>query len=1666
MSNRLKCILLFTIFAIFSIFGMKAEAASYDAVQVAAPGDVITQPPSGARERYLVSASEGVYYLYDAEGEEALFSSESCIDILSYSSYAEYCLDDIEIKEALVLSSGDYILSGSATAFDGIVIFGECIATLSRLDLELVGEGISIMGGSLTVENATIEAEDSVAIEVGYSYSSSLTITGGEICTSSDLPALSIKMGRAVIIGAGIKSEAGAGIYNLGSLFLSGNCEIIGKRYDIITEHPINLSYDGEELLGEIRLQYNGEFENGSMSEILRNCTEDSVSLVSVYDKRAREYELSFFESYNGVLERNFAAVYLPFSVRVFDGDTLRATYYYLKDEFPGSLVPPEKVGYVHRGFYLDEDFSEELSPSTLLTYDLDLYLKYDLIPPELSLHSMSFTYDASEHILSFSSLSHPLEDGGIFRLEWFYNGESLGNIDGGVSLFNVSDSGRYYCTVTFLYGKDSVSVTTPEVSVSILKKAVEIPTVLPKRYNGRLQLPDINSTLFYTVTADGGVDVGKYPVYISLTDSENYAFLGTEESEITLYFEIERSENRFLATPSILDTYANFPLNPSAYAEFGEVIFKYTDRIDGEYSLTPPSLPGEYYVIAEVYETENYQGIVSVPIPFNIIPERVTSLSVISPPNKSDYVAFEEFSPEGLVLELAYNSGRRESVDGNAVSIFYQSASSLRFGDNAVIAVYLGLSAVVPVSVARAEYDISSLSFPPLTVTYDGEFHTAALLGELPVGMDGLSLCARIDGGGSDVGVYTVYLEFTSDSKNYIIPEPITAVLTITPFEVAVVWGDREFIYDGKAKLPSAYFINELGSKITLTPSGVVTNATESAVATVTEPSDNYRFLNPTASFSVAKADFDLSGICWSAEKIVYCGTPVSVTLSGLPDGLQVIGYTDNTGTDVGNYLAKALFSFDTRNYNPPEIPHYNWDIIPCEYDISGIFFNDIEIVYDGYMHYPTLVGEMPIGLDGIALEYSFSAGALHASDEKYEVKLIFNTESKNYNVPEPMVAYVRVTAKRIRVIWEYGTAVYDGELHSPTAISDECDIVVTGGAVGAGKYTAYASAVSTDFEVINDCFDFEIKKAQNSFTALPEIESFYESEAPSPSGTAKEGEVIFEYFRDIECTIRAEIPLSFGVYYMRATAPESENYTELVYEPVEFEVKRVLPIGIEIALNKTTFAAYERVLPSDFVLTAVYNDGSRAEIPHTDIVIEYKSADSLRVKDESFTVRWGDLSLKCEVNVIRADYDLSGIKWENTEAVFDGEIKHPVLVGLPTGVSVKEYIGGDRYAGEYAVSAVLDYDTENYNPPEIAPCSFRITPSIVSIPELESAIYNGKAVTVRLNSDLYEAQAAEMINAGKYTVYLKLIDGKNYIFENGESVAVADFVIEKMPIEVKIEDLTVYLFEREGMPEYSLITEGYSEDTLALYYEVDGEFIHIYTANPNYEIIGNPARIIRSSRLSPEAREAVTLTLIILLLLILSILIFIKYKDCILDRIARARCKRNMERMDGMDSRGITEGKAPNVLEDLPVSTGMELIPLKCERDFMTVNQERADSLISDSLAKSLLRRERETVYTSGYKRGVVNVDTLSESFDAGEVINLNDMKKKRIVSQDTLSVKVLARGRIDKPLSVKANAFSLSAVKMIALSGGEAIRVSTKYDKRWREKNKDTIEKDTGV
>ena len=68
------------------------------------------------------------------------------------------------------------------------------------------------------------------------------------------------------------------------------------------------------------------------------------------------------------------------------------------------------------------------------------------------------------------------------------------------------------------------------------------------------------------------------------------------------------------------------------------------------------------------------------------------------------------------------------------------------------------------------------------------------------------------------------------------------------------------------------------------------------------------------------------------------------------------------------------------------------------------------------------------------------------------------------------------------------------------------------------------------------------------------------------------------------------------------------------------------------------------------------------------------------------------------------------------------------------------------------------------------------------------------------------------------------------------------------------------------------------------------------------------------------------------------------------------------------------------------------------------------------------------------------VVNLDALSERFDAGVEVTPERMRERGLVGRSG-PVKVLARGDISKALTVRAHKFSGKAAEKIAAAGGRA-------------------------
>lgn len=109
-------------------------------------------------------------------------------------------------------------------------------------------------------------------------------------------------------------------------------------------------------------------------------------------------------------------------------------------------------------------------------------------------------------------------------------------------------------------------------------------------------------------------------------------------------------------------------------------------------------------------------------------------------------------------------------------------------------------------------------------------------------------------------------------------------------------------------------------------------------------------------------------------------------------------------------------------------------------------------------------------------------------------------------------------------------------------------------------------------------------------------------------------------------------------------------------------------------------------------------------------------------------------------------------------------------------------------------------------------------------------------------------------------------------------------------------------------------------------------------------------------------------------------------------------------------------------------------------------SVSANEAEGLITDATAKQLMALAdiREGSALSPGKRTYVNLDTISANYEEGDIVDLASLKAKGLVDKKAASCKILARGTLDKSLTVEAADFSLAAIKMIAITGGKVVRI----------------------
>ena len=98
-----------------------------------------------------------------------------------------------------------------------------------------------------------------------------------------------------------------------------------------------------------------------------------------------------------------------------------------------------------------------------------------------------------------------------------------------------------------------------------------------------------------------------------------------------------------------------------------------------------------------------------------------------------------------------------------------------------------------------------------------------------------------------------------------------------------------------------------------------------------------------------------------------------------------------------------------------------------------------------------------------------------------------------------------------------------------------------------------------------------------------------------------------------------------------------------------------------------------------------------------------------------------------------------------------------------------------------------------------------------------------------------------------------------------------------------------------------------------------------------------------------------------------------------------------------------------------------------------------EEADEMITDDVALAVAEREKGA--GEGY-RSYINLGVIDKNFNSGDTITLSVLKERKLINKKVQRLKVLADGELTKPITVKAESYSVQAIKMIELTGGTVI------------------------
>ncbi len=649
--------------------------------------------------------------------------------------------------------------------------------------------------------------------------------------------------------------------------------------------------------------------------------------------------------------------------------------------------------------------------------------------------------------------------------------------------------------------------------------------------------------------------------------------------------------------------TYGETANTPTAEAKYGTIKYTYSNTADGTYTEEVPTNAGTYYVKATVEETADYSGLESNAVKFTILPKTInTAITQLTAPVKNEvpqteietdeYTATVVWSPEVTdkfgyntvytatititpktnytvkgIAENGYTVSGAQTVtneaDSATVTVVYSATENKNSNEFtqplAITGWTYGETANAPT--AEAKYGTIKYTYSNAA---DGTYTE-----EVPANAGTYYVKATVEETADYSGLESNAVEFT------ILPKTInTAITQLTApvknevpqteietdeYTATVVWSPEvtdKFVYNTVYTATititpkTNYTVKGIAENgYTVSGAQTVTNEADSATVTVvysaTENKNSNEFTQP-----LAITGWTYGETANTPTAVAKYGT-IKYTYSNMADGT----YTEEVPTNAGTYYVKATVE-ETADY-------------------SGLESNAVE--------FTILPKTINTAITQLTAPVKNEVPQTEIETDEYTATVVWSPEvTDKFGYDTVYTATITITPKTnytVKGIAENGYTVSGAE-----TVTNE-----TNSATVTAVYSATGSYDTVD---------------TNEFIKPLEIVGWTYGDTPNaPTATAKYGTIKYTYSTAADGEYSEIVPTDAGTYYVKAKVEETDKYTGLESDAVEFV------IGKKILTNDNiTKIADQRYTGEEIKPVIEVKDGDKILVLDTDYTVAYE--------------------------------------------------------------------------------------------------------------------------------------------------------------------------------------------------------------------------------------------------------------------------------------------------------------------------------------------------------------------------------------------------------------------------------------------------------------------------